>query len=205
MAMQKLFTYIYEFIEYRKMVLLEEKVPYDKFVQMVLNTGFFRINAETLNHGIVSVFIFGANGKYVHHGGDMRTLLTNTLNEKKHYEELILIVDKPVLSKKNILDIIVEQRAANPTIVINIYPYHLFCINIPKVSAIPKHKLITQEEAQEFLGREYLQPQDLMQISASDPPVVWLGGRPGDFVQIERPSETAMHAVVIRFITKSKI
>lgn len=82
MAMQKLFTYIYEFIEYRKMVLLEEKVPYDKFVQMVLNTGFFRINAETLNHGIVSVFIFGANGKYVHHGGDMRTLLTNTLNEK---------------------------------------------------------------------------------------------------------------------------
>lgn len=88
---------------------------------------------------------------------------------KKHYEELILIVDKPVLSKKNILDIIVEQRAANPTIVINIYPYHLFCINIPKVSAIPKHKLITQEEAQEFLGREYLQPQDLMQISASDP------------------------------------
>lgn len=39
--MQKLFTYIYEFIEYRKMVLLEEKVPYDKFVQWYLIQDFF--------------------------------------------------------------------------------------------------------------------------------------------------------------------
>ena len=87
----------------------------------------------------------------------------------------------------------------------NMYPYHIFSTVIPEAAAVPHHRIMTASECRAGRQREHMAARDLPLIQASDPPVVWLGARPGDCVEIVRPSETAGKAIVVRLVTKGAI
>ena len=104
----------------------------------------------------------------------------------------IMVVGPPAaLKRKNLLPALEKHRA-------RLYPYTTFAAVVPQAAAVPAHRLVTAEEAAARLQAERLPASALPQISSQDPPVAWLGGRAGDFVEVRRDSETAGRAVVLR-------
>lgn len=71
------------------------------------------------------------------------------------------------------------------------YPYHIFASVVPEVPIVPRHVIIPPSTIKSFMERFHLQPDQISEISAMDPPVVWIGGRRGDYICVWRLSETA--------------
>lgn len=67
---------------------------------------------------------------------------------------------------------------------------------------IPKHELLTKEEASQTLANFNSSPAQLPYILATDPVAKEIGARPGDFVRITRRSETAGSSVYYRFVVE---
>lgn len=160
----------------------------------------------------VVILILSADGKFSHHGPDLRRLLDGVGLERQAKEgrldELIVVAEKEFFSKKNVMDVISkhqEGQASGPdpegeTPFCSAHPYHNFALVVPESQIVPPHRIMSPEEVETFLGRERLTLRDLPVISASDPPIVWLGGRAGQVVEIERPSQTAGQAFFVRRI-----
>lgn len=84
----------------------------------------------------------------------------------------------------------------------NVYPYRLFVMDLPAHCAVAKHTVLTAEAAGTRLRDEMLEPDNLPTILVDDPPVVWAGGRVGQFVEVERDSETSGHPLMWRRIAR---
>ncbi len=65
---------------------------------------------------------------------------------------------------------------------------------------VPKHELLTLEEAIEVLRRLGVEPHQLPAISINDPVAQLLGAKPGDIIRITRKSPTAGEAVYYRIV-----
>ena len=68
---------------------------------------------------------------------------------------------------------------------------------------IPKHELLTKEEAGEALARFNASPGQFPYVLATDPIAKETGARPGDFVRITRMSETAGSSVYYRYVVEA--
>lgn len=77
-------------------------------------------------------------------------------------------------------------------------------ISIMEHELVPQHRVLSPEEAQEVLKRFGVQPQQLPYILISDPIVKTLGAKPGDIIEIKRPSETAGEAIYYRLVVKGE-
>ncbi|MCS7142334.1 MAG: DNA-directed RNA polymerase subunit H [Aigarchaeota archaeon] len=67
---------------------------------------------------------------------------------------------------------------------------------------VPKHEVLSPEEAQELLRRYKVVPQQLPYILLSDPVVRELGAKVGDIIRITRDSPTAGKSVYYRVVVK---
>lgn len=65
---------------------------------------------------------------------------------------------------------------------------------------VPKHELLTPEEALKALKELGVEPDKLPWIRASDPVVRAIRARPGDIIKIIRKSPTAGEVVVYRYV-----
>ena len=65
---------------------------------------------------------------------------------------------------------------------------------------VPKHEVLSKEEAEELLKRYRIKPYKLPRIKASDPVVMLIGAKPGDIVKIKRKSLTAGNHVTYRYV-----
>lgn len=68
---------------------------------------------------------------------------------------------------------------------------------------IPKHELLTKEEAGQVLAANNASPSQFPYILASDPVVKEVGARPGDFVKVTRRSETAGSSIYYRYVVEA--
>jgi DNA-directed RNA polymerase subunit H (RpoH/RPB5) len=228
MAQQYLPYHVYkiipEFLKYRKLTFDGETLrptakdfgDRDTIIPLIMRFGYYRIDAKLQTsevQDLVVIYILPAESKYSHHSGDLRGLISSLDSDKKivpHVDknrlyEVIIIVDESMLIKKNLTDVVLEFRGKNQPPFYNMYPFPIFSVVIPKVVGVQPHRIITREEADAYMKREYIISQDLNTISTSDPPVVWLGAHPGDFIEIERLSETAGKAITVRIVTPGKI
>lgn len=65
---------------------------------------------------------------------------------------------------------------------------------------VPRHILLTKEEAEELLERYHVKPYQLPYIKASDPAAKAIGAKPGDIIKVIRRSPTAGEAVAYRYV-----
>ncbi len=65
---------------------------------------------------------------------------------------------------------------------------------------VPKHILLSKEEAKEVLEKLGIEPWQLPWIKASDPAARALGAKPGDIIKIIRKSPTAGETVAYRYV-----
>jgi len=72
--------------------------------------------------------------------------------------------------------------------------------NIFKHDLVPKHEILSKEEAEEILKRHHVEPYQLPHIRRSDPAVFLIGAKPGDIIKITRKSPTAGVYVTYRYV-----
>ncbi|MDV3276985.1 MAG: DNA-directed RNA polymerase subunit H [Nitrososphaerales archaeon] len=68
---------------------------------------------------------------------------------------------------------------------------------------IPKHELLTREEAEQVVARNSATPGQFPYILATDPVAKEIGAKPGDFVRITRKSETAGTSTYYRYVVEA--
>ncbi|MCD6509443.1 MAG: DNA-directed RNA polymerase subunit H [Thermoprotei archaeon] len=73
-------------------------------------------------------------------------------------------------------------------------------LNIFDHVLVPKHILLSKEEAKKVLRELHVNPWDLPWMRASDPAARALGAKPGDLIKIIRKSPTAGEAVIYRYV-----
>jgi DNA-directed RNA polymerase subunit H len=67
---------------------------------------------------------------------------------------------------------------------------------------IPKHELLTRDEAAQVLARYNSSPSQFPYIQATDAIAKEIGAKPGDFVRITRRSETAGTSTYYRYVVE---
>jgi len=65
---------------------------------------------------------------------------------------------------------------------------------------VPKHELLSKEEAVKVLRELGVRPEQLPWIRASDPVARLLGAKPGDIIRVVRKSPTAGVSIAYRFV-----
>ena len=77
---------------------------------------------------------------------------------------------------------------------LNIAPHHIL---------VPKHEIITLEEAKQVLEKYHCKAVELPLIFGSDPAIVGLGVKPGDMIKITRKSATAGESLYYRYVIEA--
>lgn len=73
---------------------------------------------------------------------------------------------------------------------------------VPDHDYVPKHEIMTKDEAQEILERYNCTPTEMPLIFVTDPAIVGLGVRPGDMIRIHRDSPTAGRSIYYRYVVE---
>lgn len=73
-------------------------------------------------------------------------------------------------------------------------------INVLEHELVPKHEILSPEEAIEVLKKLGVSPKQLPWITVDDPVVKALGAKPGDIIKITRKSPTAGVSVAYRYV-----
>lgn len=74
--------------------------------------------------------------------------------------------------------------------------------NIFDHELVPKHILLSKEEAEELLKTSRIKPYQLPKIKETDPAAKALGAKPGDIIKIIRRSPTAGVAKYYRYVVR---
>jgi DNA-directed RNA polymerase subunit H len=68
---------------------------------------------------------------------------------------------------------------------------------------VPKHELMTPDEAAATLKRYNSSPHEFPFILSTDAAAKSIGAKPGDFVKVTRASETAGETVYYRYVVEA--
>lgn len=179
----------------------------DAIVADMEQFGYVRLDARRLvprgARDVVTILVLAELGKYSSSGSLLR-LLQGVLAErgmKDQLDELIVVSDAAdrASGKKNFADMFEKLQTelqaggadtAGAGAFFNAYPYHNFALVIPDSQSVPPHRLMAESELEAFLVQNKLKYTNLPVIKTNDPPIVWLGGREGQAVEIMRPSQT---------------
>ena len=67
---------------------------------------------------------------------------------------------------------------------------------------IPKHELLTKEEAAQVLARYNSSPSQFPYIQSTDAIAKEVGAKPGDFIRVTRRSETSGTSTYYRYVVE---
>ena len=68
---------------------------------------------------------------------------------------------------------------------------------------VPKHQIMTRNDAEEVLEKFHCKATDLPLIFVNDPAIVGLGVKPGDMIKITRKSATAGESFYYRYVVET--
>lgn len=75
-------------------------------------------------------------------------------------------------------------------------------ILVPDHIYVPKHEIISREEAEQVLTKYNCKPTELPLIFVGDPAIMGLGVKPGDMIRITRKSPTAGESIYYRYVVE---
>ena len=73
---------------------------------------------------------------------------------------------------------------------------------VPDHIYVPKHEIMTKNEAEEVLGKYNCKPTELPLIFVNDPAILGLGVKPGDMIKITRKSPTSGESLYYRYVVE---
>jgi len=73
-------------------------------------------------------------------------------------------------------------------------------IDVMSHKMVPKHTILTPEEAEQVFKKFEINPQQLPKIHMRDPAAKAIHAQPGDIVKIQRESETAGVSYAYRLV-----
>jgi DNA-directed RNA polymerase subunit H len=74
--------------------------------------------------------------------------------------------------------------------------------DVRKHVLVPKHEILSAEQAKVVLNQFKVTPHQLPLIKNSDPVVKATGAKPGDILKITRDSQTAGRAIAYRYVVE---
>jgi len=185
---------------------------HDMITNNIKNAGYIQINTRRVNprgdRYLVTFLILSNDDKL----GDMKKnknikKIIDTSLASSELDEIIIIAEKMQFNKKPFIDTIQEFKRNEKSKdfdgerpIFNAYPSINFLFDLPNHCMVPKHRIMTDEEIQSELFSEYIKKNDIYTIYEFDPPIVWLGGRDGQVVEIIRQSISTLEAPVYRLI-----
>ena len=90
---------------------------------------------------------------------------------------------------------------SNENKMIHSYVYDIFKIEIPKHSLCSPHSILSKEESDNLLNNELkIKKKNLAKIKINDPQIIWIGGKMGDIIKIERNSEITGKSIYYRVV-----
>ena len=75
-------------------------------------------------------------------------------------------------------------------------------ILVPDHVYVPKHEIMSKQEAEEVLKKYNCKPTELPLIFVNDPAILGLGVKPGDMIKITRKSHTAGKSLYFRYVVE---
>lgn len=157
----------------------------------------------------VVVLVLSSDSKY-YHTADLRKLIAGVHSERPAREglldELIIVAEDDFFTQKHSLEVIAAaaeegSKGADPEGVGAHYRavrYHVFSFVVPEHKSVARHRIMSSEETAELFKRERISRGDLPVILTGDPPIIWLGARAGQCVEITADSPIAGTAVRYR-------
>ena len=73
---------------------------------------------------------------------------------------------------------------------------------VPDHIYVPKHEIISKQEAEDVLKKYNCKPTELPLIFVTDPAILGLGVKPGDMIKITRVSPTAGTSLYYRYVVE---
>jgi DNA-directed RNA polymerase subunit H len=73
---------------------------------------------------------------------------------------------------------------------------------VPDHIYVPKHEIISKQEAEQVLEKYNCNPTELPLIFVTDPAILGLGVKPGDVIKITRKSPTAGTSFYYRYVVE---
>jgi DNA-directed RNA polymerase subunit H len=73
---------------------------------------------------------------------------------------------------------------------------------IPDHIYVPKHEIMSKDEATKVLEKYHTKPTEMPLIYVSDPAIRALGVKPGDMIKITRKSPTADESLYYRYVVE---
>ncbi|MFX0133547.1 MAG: DNA-directed RNA polymerase subunit H [Candidatus Hodarchaeota archaeon] len=77
-------------------------------------------------------------------------------------------------------------------------------MNLLEHEIVPKHEIISEEEANKILEKYRITPEQLPLILHTDPVAKIIGAKPGDYIKITRKSATAGLSIIYRLCIKGE-
>ncbi|NVM03319.1 MAG: DNA-directed RNA polymerase subunit H [Candidatus Helarchaeota archaeon] len=77
-------------------------------------------------------------------------------------------------------------------------------MNILEHEMVPKHEIISEEEANQILKKYRITPDQLPLIFNTDPVAMIIGAKPGDYIKVTRKSATAGLSIIYRLCIKGE-
>jgi DNA-directed RNA polymerase subunit H len=74
---------------------------------------------------------------------------------------------------------------------------------VPDHVYVPKHEIMTINEAHQVLKDFNCKPTELPLIFVNDPAIIGLGVKPGDMIKISRKSATAGKSIYYRYVVET--
>lgn len=119
--------------------------------------------------------------------------IVDFLNTHKKYHNIIIVKE---LSKK--ADQVIKSNYPNTEVFLE----ENLLINIVDHDLVPKHEILTKEEAETFYEKYNCKKRNMPKILTSDPVARYYNMKIGDICRIIRPSETSGYTVTYRLVIK---
>jgi DNA-directed RNA polymerase subunit H (RpoH/RPB5) len=151
------------------------------------------------------VHVVPGTSKYLETSARFRALLASSqqsVGEGETLVEVISILPEESLKKVWMASIAeaFPSTGGEDGVLYNIYPNCVFAREVPRDPLVPRHSIYPKAEAQKLLDYFHTTAGDLEEIRArTDAMAIWLGARPGDYVRVDRISETARDAFTLRY------
>lgn len=186
----EIYLNVFKYIKGRKLVTEDVIIPFYDFISKATSDQRIIINTDK---SIIVIAI--PDTKYATLNIDSRKYIKDLC--KKDKEEILYICDIFNMGDKRVSNSVVIKKLLDDINIINnkifvqIRNYRNFIIDIISSNVVPKHRIVEdKDEFKKTLKNMHIKLSSIPKILDCDTPIVWLGARPGDVIEVDRPSIT---------------